>query len=313
LEEGDFKGAIRLACSKDVNAEYSEATLDALMFKHPPPHPSYTIEQQSYNEPLAFPVSTEVLRRQIHSFLCGSAGGFDRLLPQHLKGLCGPSSGESGQLLLGALVGLVTLILVGRTPDILRPLFFGANLIALKKCGGIRPIAVGCTLRRMASKCASEHALKSIPQMLSPVQLGFGVPRGAEAAVHATRICLNNLPQSQALLKVDFSNAFNSIRRDKMLSAVIEFIPDLLPYVHSAYSIPSVLSFYNTELASAEGVQQGNFIGPLLFCLAIHSLVTKLRSEFTIFYLDASTIGGDLCNISRDLKTLEEEGRDLGL
>jgi hypothetical protein len=84
-------------------------------------------------------------------------------------------------------------------------------------------------------------------------------------------------------------------------------------HVHSAFSLPSVLTFYDTELASAEGVQQGNFIGPLLFCLAIHSLVTKLRSEFTIFYLDASTIGGDLCNISRDLKTLEEEGRDLGL
>ena len=73
-------------------------------------------------------------------------------------------------------MGLVTLILEGRTPDALKPFFFGANLITLKKCGGIHPIAVGCRLRRLASKCASEHALKLILQMLSPVQLGFGVP-----------------------------------------------------------------------------------------------------------------------------------------
>ena len=83
-----------------------------------------------------------------------------------------------------------------------------------------------------------------------------------------------------------------------MLSAVREFIPDLLPYVHSAYSILSVLLFYDTELVSAEGVQQGDPIGPLLFCLTIHNLVTELRSEFTIFYLDDGTIGGDLYDIS---------------
>ena len=204
--------------------------------------------------------------KAIVSFSNSSGRGFDGLLPQHLKDLSSQSAGEGGQLLRGALVGLATLILEGRTPAAIRPYFFVANLIALrKKGGGVVPIAVGCTLRRLALKCASLHALKTIPHLLGPHQLGFGIPRGVEATVHATRIYLNNLSPHQALLKVEFRNAFNSIRRDKMLTAVRDFIPELLPYVHSAYSSPSILLWDDVEVNSSEGVQQGDPIGPLLF------------------------------------------------
>ena len=40
LEEGDFRGAIRLACSEDTIAESNDTTFAALQLKHPPPHPS---------------------------------------------------------------------------------------------------------------------------------------------------------------------------------------------------------------------------------------------------------------------------------
>ena len=194
--------------------------------------------------------------------------------------------------LLSSLVGLLSLILEGRTPQAIRPIIFGANLIALtKKDGGIRPIAIGCTLRRLASKCACIHAMESIPQFLSPYQLGFGVPGGADAAVHASRIFLNSLPSDKALLKVDFSNAFNTIRRDKILEATEAHIPALLPFVHSVYSSPSTLLWEGELLLSSEGIQQGDPLGPMLFCIAIHSLVSNLESEFKVFFLDDGTLG----------------------
>ena len=144
--------------------------------------------------------------------------------------------------LLSSLADLLTLTLEGRTPPAIRPLFFGANLTALrKKSGGIRPIAVGSTIRRLALKCACLYALESIPHLLSPHQLGFGVPGGAEAANHASRIYLNHLPPQKALLKIDFRDAFNTIRCDKMLEAVEAHIPELLPFIHSAYSSPLTL------------------------------------------------------------------------
>ena len=53
--------------------------------------------------------------------------------------------------------------------------------------------------------------------LLSPRQLGYGVKGGggggvggAEAAVHAARNYLKDLPDKHALVKLDFSNPFNS-------------------------------------------------------------------------------------------------------
>ena len=43
LEEGDLKGAVRLASSEDTLAPMNEATLEALKGKHPAPHPDSTI------------------------------------------------------------------------------------------------------------------------------------------------------------------------------------------------------------------------------------------------------------------------------
>ena len=43
LEEGDFKGAVRLASSDDMLAPMSEATFQAHLERHPSPHPDSEI------------------------------------------------------------------------------------------------------------------------------------------------------------------------------------------------------------------------------------------------------------------------------
>ena len=72
------------------------------------------------------------------------------------------------------------------------------------------------------------------------------------------------------------------------------FIPELLPYEHSAYSTESALLWGKVEITSAEGIQEGDPIGPLLFCLSIYDLVSSLKSEYRVLYLDDGTIGGTL-------------------
>ena len=64
------------------------------------------------------------------------------------------------------------------------------------------------------------------------------------------------------VVKVDFMNAFNSTRHDKMLCAVEEFITNLLLFVHSVYSSPTFLLLGKNEvMMSSEGVQQGDPLG----------------------------------------------------
>ena len=202
------------------------------------------------------------------------------------------------------------MVLSGRTPLSIHPYFFGANLCALeKKDGGVRPIAVGCTLRHLAAKVASGKLLEDMGALLAPRQLGFGVKGGVEAAVHSARLYLRNLKPEQVLLKLNFRNAFNSLRRDKMLSVVQVLAPTILPFVHSAYSNTLFLFWDDMSIQTCEGIQQG----PLLFCLTLYQLQSCLESEFCLLYLDDVTLGGDREEVLHDLKLFEQEAADLGL
>ena len=103
-----------------------------------------------------------------------------------------------------------------------------------------------------------------------------GGPLGCEAAAHATHLYLRNMSPGHLLLKLNFKNAFNTLRRDKMIESVKEYAPELFTFILSAYE---QLFCGDHILESAEGVQQGDPLGSLLFCLVIQPLIVKLRSE----------------------------------
>ena len=87
-------------------------------------------------------------------------------------------------------------------------------------------------------------------------------------------------------LKINFENAFNSVRRDKLLRAVQSELKGLYPFIFQCYFKLCCLFFDGSPLLSAEGVQQGDPLGPLCFSLAIHDLISKLSSELNTWYLD---------------------------
>ena len=122
LEEGDFKGAMHLACSKDILADHSDATFMALKDKHPSPRVDSSIPPPPDAATLAFTVSEADVIYAINSFPCGSAGGPDGLRPQHLKDMLKCQGGDVS-LLLSALAAFVTLVLEGKAPPSIRPFF----------------------------------------------------------------------------------------------------------------------------------------------------------------------------------------------
>src|ERR1700761_5510417 len=81
------------------------------------------------------------------------------------------------------------------------------------------------------------------------------------------------------ILKVDLSNAFNSVSRLILLEECQKRFPELLPWAHYCYSAHSLLFYQDKTIHSSVGVQQGDPLGPLLFCLVLHVVVQKIHEQ----------------------------------
>jgi hypothetical protein len=315
MEDGDVSGAVRILTSEDAVAPPTADVLDILRTKHPTGNPeSFYPPKPSFTESVFENVTAEEIVQSINSFPNGSAGGIDGLRPQHLKDLLAASTGEITTRLSIRLAAVINLMLQGKIPEEICPLLYGACLTALKKKdGGMRPIAVGSTLRRLAGKIVSRRVMESMGDLLRPTQLGYGTRGGAEVVVHATRSFMSNTKETQVLLKLDFKNAFNTISRDKMLWEVREHIPQYYSFVWQMYRNSSKLQFGEFSLLSQSGAQQGCPLGPLLFCLTIRNLSSSLHSPLNAWYLDDGTIGGSAECVIRDLEVIIAKGEEIGL
>ena len=311
LEDGNLRAAIRLLSSNDIPATPSLDNWKKLQEKHP--------QACQTDKPLPVPaqfsplsVVEDDVRKAILSFPAGSSGGPDGMRPQHLKDLL--QCRESGSDFLTAVTAFVNLVLAGRCPTDVAPILFGGRLIALnKKSGGIRPIAVGFSLRRLVSKCANKHALAHLASYFSPTQLGVGTSGGCEAAVHSARRFLEAMPSDFVVVKLDFSNAFNCLRRSDMLQSVADRAPALFPYCYSAYANASILYYGQYVILSQEGPQQGDALGPLLFCKTIQPLLASLHSVLKLGYMDDLTLGGPQETVAKDVQLVMKAGQDMGL
>ncbi|KAJ0182426.1 hypothetical protein K1T71_001795 [Dendrolimus kikuchii] len=313
IADGDLSGAARLLFSEDKIASNNAETLATLKDKHPPSATDLHLPEEPNILNSFICASKEDVLKAINSFRPGSAGGLDGLTPQHLKDLTSGGNGHAGEILLQDLTALINLMLSGRVHNDILDVLYGANLCALKKKdGGIRPIAVGTTYRRLAAKiCCTKHK-EVLKNYLQPVQLGFGTQGGCEAAVHALRTFLDRNSR-EILLKVDVRNTFNSIDRGALLTQIKENIPNSFGFLWQCYSTPTKLMYKNNLIDSAVGCQQGDPLGPAIFSLAIHPIITRLNSKFNMWYLDDGTLGGDADTVMRDLKYIISEFESIGL
>ena len=117
-------------CSDDSIAPDTAETLQQLAERHPrrttPLKPRNPISTSGT-------VTANVVKTAILFFPAGSAGCPTGMCPQILKDLISPSNGDAGTRLREKLTEFVNLAFSGNLPPRIRPILFGANLIALGK------------------------------------------------------------------------------------------------------------------------------------------------------------------------------------
>ena len=266
---------------------------------------------------------SSIIDKLIKSFPSGSAPGPDQLRPQHLQDLRRVISPNEHNDFRPSLIRLMSRIASGEIPESVAPYFSSSRLIPLKKePNGIRPIAIGNTFRRLTAKALVLLTEEKIKDYLSPLQFGVGIKGGTEIIVHSIRLLLQHHQQNKdfVVFQADFRNAFNTISRNEFMKIIQQEFPELYPYVYTCYAFSPPLYLNdnsNTTLKSLNGSAQGDPLGPLLYCLGIHSFIQKLSTQSkritNLWYMDDGTIAGPTEDVLSAISTIQEQGPSRGM
>ena len=100
---------------------------------------------------------------------------------------------------------------------------------------------------------------------------------GSEAAIHAMR-SIFDADETDAVLWIDASNAFNPLNRTAALHNIRALCPTLATYVINTYRQPARLFITGgEELRSAEGTTQSDTLSMSLYAISLKPLITRLH------------------------------------
>ena len=115
--------------------------------------------------------------------------------------------------------------------------FVACRLIPLNKNPGVRPIGIGEVPRRIIAKAMLKTVRDDIQAAAGPLQTCAGHEGGCEAAVHAMREIFT-FNDTEAILLVDASNAFNAINRQAALHNIQVICPAISTILSNTYQAP---------------------------------------------------------------------------
>ena len=105
------------------------------------------------------------------------------------------------------------------------------------------------------------------------LQVCAGHKRGSEAAVHAMR-SIFDADDTDAVLLIDASNAFNSLNRAVALHNFTVLCPSIATYAINTYRRHARLFIMGgKELQSAEGTTQGDPVAMSLYAVSLQPLI----------------------------------------
>ena len=179
----------------------------------------------------------------------------------------------------------------------------------------MRPIGVGEVIRSVIAKCVTGVTKRDIIGASGTLKVCAGLKSGAEAAIHAMH-GIFDADNTDAVLLIDASNAFNSLNRASALHNVAALCPILGTYATNTYRAPARLFVTGgKELKCTEGTTQGDPLAMSLYAISLQPLITyhNLPSNAKqCWYADDATGAGSLEELRKWWDGLNEMGPSLG-
>ena len=136
--------------------------------------------------------------------------------------------------------------------------------------------------------------MKRAKKLLAPIQLGLDVKGGPACKAAAARTAHH---EGYIALTGDIRNAFNEVKREKMLQAVRRLAPEVFAVYLAYYTSASVALFAYTDgdkrhvlaLPSDEGTRIGCVLGSVSYDMAVEVVYKTLQAEYPDWVFRALT------------------------
>ena len=134
--------------------------------------------------------------------------------------------------------------------------YVACRLIPLNKEPGVRPIGIGEVPRRIIAKAILKVVGDDVKLAAGTLQTCAGHEAGCEAAIHAMKE-IESMDQTEAMLLVDATNAFNILNRKAALHNIGVICPSISTVLNNTCSKPARLFVTGgVEILSLEGTTQ---------------------------------------------------------
>ena len=182
---------------------------------------------------------------------------------------------------------------------------------------GVAPADEENCVKGVMSRAHTDIVRSKVANIVERHQLGM-MKGGYEAGVHAMRALANQCKEDgEAILIIDFANAFNACNRNLLVKLAVTFIPELAPFIFWLYAEETELFVSNgEEIKSSEGVHQGCGLSNLLFVLLMRYILRHVPNHSVSAkgsYLDEAFTKTKPSNVVEILKTLRALEAQTGL
>ncbi len=323
MMEGKVRSAFRLLAKGGQSGiltlnqvSTGKTVKDILEEKHPdanPTHGEAILSKSNVNvdfHPILFEnVNAEAIRAAaLHTQGAAGPSGADAMI---WRRLCTAFGGKSNDL-CSALAACARRICTTYVDPTGLMAYTACRLIPLDKCPGVRPIGIGEVARRIIGKAIMKIAKSDLQKSVGSLQLCAGQDAGCEAAVHAMSLVFK-AEETEAMIFVDASNAFNRLNRQAALRNSEVVCPTLAPVLINTYRNNSWLFVDGQCMMSREGTTQGDPLAMAMYAIGTQPLIHRLDGiAKQVWYADDSAAGSSVEKLKRWWDKLEMIGPQYG-